>query len=257
MEWTSAAMMDSVDAQDPITEAYRGMLREVAIRPEAMGDGWLTSHWPLVSGAYEPGGLLVVGQAVYGWVPGWHVSDLASDAGIERILEETRSVYRDRPDPMDWIATNRVRSSPFWRVVRRVAESLPRAPHEPWYASVAWANLYPIAPGEVAGNPTDAQVVAQRPGAARVLSTTVAAIDPGLVLVLAGPFWWGYREHLGIAGLKAEQRPLYETGVVDGRRWIVGWHPGGAKRRGWSAGPYAERIVAVTNEMRGRPSLLG
>lgn len=228
-----------------VGDAYRTMLADVAAAPELMGTAPLTSLWPLAGSGYRPGGLLVVGQAVNGWIPEWSVDDLSTREGEARVLDDVSGVCMDRHDPMSWIATNRVRRSPFWRVVRGVTERWTDDGDSPWHARVAWSNLYLIAPA-AGGNPTEDQCIAQRAGAAGVLRATIEAIDPGLVLFLVGPYWRAYREHLSLSGLTTAARPLYEHGVVAGRRYVVGWHPGGAQRRGWPAARYVEQIMAVS-----------
>jgi len=70
------------------------------------------------------------------------------------------------------------------------------------------------------------------------------ALEPDLILVLAGTFWWPFRESLALTGPLDVQRPLLSLGQRHGRPWIIGMHPGGAQRRGWGADDYADRIVA-------------
>lgn len=161
-------------------EAYASMLRDIAAAPVPMGTSPLTSHWPLVGAAYRPGGVLVVGQAVFGWIPYWSVGDATTEIGLQHVLDDTERVFQDRSDPMDWIVTNRVRNSPFWKVVRGVTEGWRADAEVLWHSQVAWTNLYPVAPGDVKSNPTDAQCFVQRPGAAALLTAVVDALDPGL-----------------------------------------------------------------------------
>lgn len=108
-------------------------LRDVTDQPP---DAPMTSHWPVVGGSYA-GDLLVVGQAVFGWIPQWCLGDLRTDQGITRVLDETRTPLNDRDDPMSWIATNSHRSSPFWRAVRLIADSRTDG-STTWHSRIAW-----------------------------------------------------------------------------------------------------------------------
>jgi hypothetical protein len=243
---TGRAIPTPVDSPD-MTGAYLAMLRGIAAAGSRMGDRPFISHWPLAGAGYRSGGLLVVGHAVFGWIPEWRAVDLEEEAGIHEVLSATRSAI-EGDDPMAWITTARARSSPFWRVVRDVVDGL--TPGDgPWYSRIAWTNLYPVAPDAPKGNPTPDQCDIQRPAATRFLRATIEVLDPSVVLVLGGGFWWGYRDGLGL-DLQPAERPLFEVGLVDGRRWIAGWHPGGANRRHWLADRYAAHILGTLADLR-------
>jgi hypothetical protein len=228
----------------PLAEAYDRLLAAVGGAASAVGDGRLTSHWPLV-GRHFDHGVLVVGQAVYGWLPDWTALDAGSAAGRSAILEDTKASFADLDDPMSWIAGHRVENSPFWRTAHEVTDALVPDPGSPWFSRVAWANLYPIAPGAYKGNPEWTLRQVQTALAAGFLSAVVDALSPRLVLALAGPFIWPFVEPLGLGVLARAVPPFTLVGTRGaGVPWICAMHPGGAQRRGWPARRYAEMIIA-------------
>jgi len=207
----------------------------------------LTSHWPLVGKA--PRRVLVIGQAVFGWIPSWRAAQLSTSAGMDEVLAETQLACYERADPMDWIVENRVRSSPFWRTVRLTIERLYPGSPSAWYSHVAWANLCPVARNDVKGNPDGTLREVQTRPAAELIDAVARALEPDLILVLAGTFWWPFSERLALTGSLGVQRPLLGLGRRHGRPWIIGMHPGGAQRRGWGADAYADRIIAAVERL--------
>lgn len=232
---------------DPLSPRYDDLLAAVGRAHERIGGRDLTSHWPLVGGAYDRG-VLVVGQAVFGWIPTWKAADATTDDRRAALLADTREVFADRADPMSWISGHRVHNTPFWRTAHEVVDALTPGP-APWYSRLAWANLYPIAPNDAAGNPEGVLREVQTGPAARFLDAVVEALDPLLVLVLAGPIVWPFVEPLGLGGLDRAEPPFTVVGRRQGRPWIAGMHPGGAQRRGWPARRYGELIVAKAVEL--------
>jgi hypothetical protein len=230
-----------------LVDAYRELLGAVSAIDDAEGDQRLTSHWPLVGTANER--VLVVGQAVYGWIPDWRLRDLRTPDGFGKVLADTRAACYERPDPMDWIAENRVRSSPFWRVVRESVEGLWPTSRHAWYSHVVWANLYPVAPNDPKGNPDGALLEAQTAPAAEFLQIVADELDPMAVAVLGGPYWWQFQRIIPLFPLAIGDRPLLAEGDVAGRHWMVGMHPAGAQRRGFRARAYAQ---AITDRIRRR-----
>lgn len=229
--------MDAPWAPSEVTDAYRRVVQAVRTLGDARDAGHLTSHWPLVGTA--PDRLMVVGQAVYGWIPDWRVGDLQTSQGLESVLAETMSACYERADPMNWIEENRVRTSPFWRMVRGTVERLWPGSAWNWYSHVAWTNLYPIAPNEPKGNPSGALLEVQTAPAAHLLRTVARALRPEGVLVLGGPYWWPFQEFIPLRVLSREDRPLLANGEIEGVPWLAGMHPAGAQRRGWKADDYA------------------
>jgi len=128
-----------------------------------------------------------------------------------------------------------------------------RAPHQrppsPWYSYVAWANLYPVARNDVKGNPDGTLREVQTRPAAELIDAVARALEPDLILVLAGTFWWPFSERLALTGSVGVQRPLLGLGRRHGRPWIIGMHPGGAQRRGRGADAYADRIIAAVERL--------
>jgi hypothetical protein len=227
-----------------MTDAYDRLLTSVGRVAPEIGDGRLTSHWPLVGRDFDHG-ILVVGQAVYGWIPDWTAADAQVEAGRTAILDDTRATFADRDDPMGWIEGHRVENSPFWRTAHEVTDALVPDRESPWFSRVAWTNLCPIAPGAYKGNPEGVLRQLQTSAAAEFLIAVVDALDPRLVLVLGGPFIWQFVGPLGLGDLARIDPPF----TLVGRRragvpWICGMHPGGAQRRGWPARQYAELIIA-------------
>lgn len=231
-----------------VVDRYRSLLAAVRSVADELIDVTLTSHWPLVGTA--PRRVLVIGQAVFGWIPSWRAEYLSTVAGMEEVLAETQRACYERPDPMDWIVENRVRSSPFWRTVRLTIERLYPGSPSPWYSHVAWANLYPVARNDVKGNPDGTLREVQTRPAAKLVDAVARALEPDLTLVLAGTLWWPFRESLAVTGLLEVQRPLLSAGRREGRPWIIGMHPAGAQRRGWGADAFADEIVAAAERLR-------
>ena len=220
--------------------AFDHLLAVVGSRARDIGPGALTSHWPLV-GSRARGRIVVLGQAVFGWIPSWTAADVVDPSGRRRVLLDSIAVFADRDDPMDWIADHPVRNSPFWSTVRRVAAGL-YGTSDDWFADIAWANLYPIAPNDRKANPEGVLRSVQDGPNADFIAALVEDLQPAVVLVLAGPFWRPFASRFPVPTSGIEG-PLIAKGRIDGRSWIVGMHPGGAQRRGWPAAAYAELIL--------------
>jgi hypothetical protein len=151
----------------------------------------------------------------------------------------------DRPDPLDWIATNPVRTSPFWMVARMVAEALEPGTDAPWYARFSWVNLYSAAPENPPGNPDGPLRQAQDPLVGELLRVTVEMLEARTVIALVGPYWWPAGSSPYFAPLAEQQRPLVRSDCVAGRTWVVGWHPGGASRRGFGPRAHADILLSA------------
>jgi hypothetical protein len=223
------------------------LLASIGEGADRVGTGALTLHWPLAGRAFD-GGVLVIGQAVYGWFGDWTAVDAATSTGRTRIIDDAQRLFDDRPDRMDWLDGHRVWNSPFWRVARAVTDALvPGA--GPAYARMAWGNLYPVAPNDTKANPSGAVLEAQRPFAPAFVDAMVSTLRPAYVLVVGGPYVWNFVEPLGLITLDRQDPPLYLAGRRGGVPWVVGMHPGGASRRGHGPTAYASHIVSTFEEL--------
>ena len=207
---------------------YDQLLTAIGGRADEIGDRPIVTHWPHVGSAYH--GLVILGQALYGWPDDFSAAQFRTPAGRAEALRVTRGRNADRKDPLDWIATNPVRSSP-WSTARKLAEALEPGTVAPWYARIAWVNLYPAAPERPPGNPSGPLREAQDPLVGDLLRATIEILQAQTIVALVGPFWWPAGSSNYFAVLKDQPRPLLRAGVIDERRWIVGSHPAG--RAAW------------------------
>ena len=60
----------------------------------------------------------------------------------------------------------------------------------PWYARLAWVNLYPAAPEDPPGNPCGPLREAQDTLVGDLLRDTVEMLGARIVLAMVGPYWW-------------------------------------------------------------------
>lgn len=204
----------------------------------------VVAHWPHVGSAYD--GVVILGQAVNGWPDDFDARSLTDAIARAEAIRVIRARNTDRPEPMDWLATSRVRTSPFWTVARLVAETLTPASDAPWFARFAWANLYPVAPES--GNPGGWLRAAQDPHVGGLINELMGVLNARVVVALVGPYWWPTGNDARFASLEPRERPLALSGLVDGRPWIVGWHPNGASHRRFGPTSYARVII---DEARG------
>ncbi len=221
--------------------AYDRLLASIGDRADEIEPRPVLVHWPHVGSAY--GGTVIVGQALRGWADDFRASDFRTPDGRAQAIETARE-RPNRPEPMDWIATHRVRSSPFWTTARLLIEALEPDHDSPWYARWCWLNLFPCAPDDPPENPGGALRKAQDPFVGELLAAHIDVLDARRVIALVGPFWWPAAGPAGLADLPEMPRPLLHAGRgANGRTWVVGWHPTGASYRGWSPTRYAQRIV--------------
>jgi hypothetical protein len=228
-----------------VTARYNALLASIGNSADAIGDRPVVTHWPHVGSAYH--GLVIVGQAVYGWGDDFLAAHFGTQAGRDEGIAAFRARV-DKPDPLHWIDSHPVRNSPFWRAVRLMAEGLEPDLDAPWYARFAWVNLYPAAPENPPGNASGALKLAQDPHVGVLLRAVTDMLDAKRVILVVGPFWWPAAGPARLAGLPERPRPLYRGGRVDRRTWVVGWHPNGARYRGFPAESYASKVIeAVTD----------
>jgi hypothetical protein len=220
--------------------AYDRLLASIGARANDIGDRPIVLHWPHVGSAYR--GLVIVGQALYGWPDDFVATQFRTAEGRAEAMRVAQARNADRHEPLDWIATNRVRNSPFWTTARLLAEAIEPTADAPWFGRFAWVNLYPAAPENPPGNPAGPLREAQDSFTSELLRASVDALDAHTVIAFVGPYWWPTGSDSAFAAVAEQPRPLLRAGLIDGRRWIVGWHPGGASRRGFGPSRYAEII---------------
>ena len=238
--------MPAGDRDRAVVEAYDALLASVAQRAPEIGGRPVVGHWPHVGSAYD--GIALVGQALYGWPDERPASALGTAAGRSAAIEDYRR-RPEAPEPLAWITTSANRTSPWWNVARRLAEGLAPGTDAPWYARLAWLNLYPLAPEDPPGNPGGALRQAQDPFVVDLLRAELELIGARAVIALVGPYWWPAGSHPYFAPLAQRDRPLSYAGVLDGRRWVVGWHPKGASLRGTGPIAYSRLIIETLGAM--------
>jgi hypothetical protein len=221
--------------------AYDRLLASIGDRATEIEPRPVLVHWPHVGSAYD--GTVIVGQALRGGGDDFRAGDFRTPDGRARAIEAARE-RPDRAEPMAWIATNPVKTSPFWRTARLLAEALEPDPGSPWYARWCWLNLFPCAPDDPPGNPRGALRQAQDPFVGELLAAHIDLLDARRVIALVGPFWWPAAGPAGMGDLPEVPHPLLRAGRDgSGRTWVVGWHPTGASYRGWGPHRYAQLIV--------------
>jgi hypothetical protein len=175
-------------------------------------------HWPTYQPSYA-GDLLVVGQALNGWVVEAAPSTWR-DAGFRRATLAEARRYGESPNAFLWMSP-RVRSRPFWRLVDIV---LSRANLR--LEQIAWSNLAKVAPA-AGRNPGRELLWSQHRLGGEVLRREIEELSPRLVLVISGR---GYAEpFLSAAGIRPQWHAgfgLQFAGPIEGRDWIVVGHPG-------------------------------
>jgi hypothetical protein len=233
---------------EDVAARYDRLLTAIGERAPEIGSRPVLVHWPHVGSAYRG----LVSQAVYGWDDRCEAAQLTSPAFRAELIAAIRS-RPDRPEPLDWIAGHRVRTSPWWRAVHRFAGNLEPDLDAPWFARFAWVNLYPAAPDEPPGNPIGALKEAQDPHVGGLLRATADALDAKRVILPVGPYWWPAAGPAGLSDLPEEPRPLLRAGRAHGRTWVVGWHPTGASHRRYGPAAYAEIINGAVGRVEGKP----
>ncbi len=225
------------------------LLASIGDRAHDIGERRLTLHWPLVGSRFDAG-VLVIGQAVYGWFGDWTAGAARDPERRAQVIDDAANLFSDRPDRMDWVQGHRVWNSPFWRVACEVTDTV--APGEgEFFSRLAWANLYPVAPNDIKSNPGGALLEAQTNASPTVLDAVIDVLQPRVVLVAGGPYVWAFDTPLGLGVLESRARPIYRAGWRNGRIWILGMHPGGASRRGFGPTRYASRISAEIASLAG------
>jgi len=236
-------------ADPSVLSHYDHLLAAIGDRSDEIGERPVVTHWPHVGSAYQ--GLVIVGQAVYGWADDCRARELRSPDFRTTMIASIQSRV-DKPEPLDWIESHRVRSSPFWRSVRRFVDALDPRTDAPWYAKFAWVNLYPSAPEEPPGNPGGALLEAQVPLVGGLLRSVTDALVATRAIALVGPYWWAAAPGAGLANLAERNRPLLRAGRADGTTWVVGWHPNGASHRGFGPAAYTQIVAEAVESLETR-----
>jgi hypothetical protein len=233
-----------------VITGYDRLLASIGERADDIGFRPVVTHWPHVGSAYR--GLVIVGQAVYGWADDCQASDLRSADKRAEMIASVRSRV-DKPEPLDWIETHPRRNTPFWKVARLVVEALEPDAEAPWPARFAWVNLYPSAPEDPPGNPGGALREAQDPHVGPLLRAVVEMLDANRVIALVGSYWQPGIDDAGLSHLPGQPRPLLRAGRHEGRTWVVGWHPNGASHRRFGSQVYSGVIVDAVSTAEARP----
>jgi hypothetical protein len=234
-----------MSAADRAVAHFEGMLVAVGERANEIEPRPVASMWPHVGSAYRPGGVFVLGQALDGWDPDvcsarWQASEARTPDGRTRISAGTRDWHADAPEPIaPVLEVGKRRGSTYWLFTRALIEQLVPDDATPWYGRYAWGNLYPLGHDRPKGYPTGALKEAQDEHVAALLMEQVEMLDPGVVVLVCGPwYWWSARNKPPqLEALPPAPRPLLAAGIVRGRTWVIGYHPGGASHA--RVGPYA------------------
>jgi hypothetical protein len=222
------------------TADYWDLLAAVGRRASEIDVRQIGVHWPHVGSAHR--GLVLIGQALHGWNVHFPPSDFADPARRQAILTAA-AAGPELPEPLWWVPKHpRVRRSSFWTFARHLADGANPGP-EPWYARLAWWNVYPLAPVDPEGNPWGALKEAQERLAGRLIADIAATFGFERLVLVPGRLRLPRAEPAGLTEL-ATRWPIFASGRIDGRTWVVGEHPGWASRRHVGSREYAALVVA-------------
>ena len=91
-----------------VVAGYNRLWASIGDRAAEIGDRPVVTPWPHIGSAYQ--GLVVVGQAVYGWGDDFPAAHFQTQAGRDEGVAAFRARV-DQPDPLSWIDTSPVRNS--------------------------------------------------------------------------------------------------------------------------------------------------
>jgi hypothetical protein len=221
----------------------------------------LTAFFP-VAGESCRGKLMVVGRAVNGWgeLPFRAEECLDIKRRAEIFRDAIANVARDSARPLSWVmdkwssiepksyATGR---SAFWRVTRSLCSALiPCEKPDEWPSSVAWSNLYKIAPSE-RGNPSNSLCRVQEAQCISLLRQEINHWQPRYVVFLTGKNWAEpFVGALRPVDLHRSNGPVQSSGRIPMSAnggfasFAVGPHPQGKPER-----PLVEELIVALTQL--------
>ena len=217
---------------------WDGLLRSVGEAPKATDLSLTLCHSS--RGSAYAGELMVVGRALNGWgvAPPYTAADLRDAELRSSVVAAEADRLAAMSCQMAWVERYWGRkydystaSSAFWRVAKRVTESLGVAQGDGWASHLVWSNLYRVSPREK-GNPPAWLQTAQASGCRELLRADAGALQPRRVLFLTGPGWLDSVD----PDLRAGLEPVGENNVIAAGDWrgariVVADHPQGRKER--------------------------
>jgi hypothetical protein len=243
------------DAEQRALRHYDELLASIGARATEI-ERPLASHWPHVGSGYR--GLVIAGQALQGWdraVRGarWQASDAQTAAGRADIINQTRTWHGDYDEPVATIAElpNR-RSKPFWKISAALVQALEPGPG-PWYSRYAWGNVYPVSTDysdtEAAASPWGALKEAQDPHVGELFAAQMEMLDARRIVIVSGPNFWRAPSQGVLGALEPMPRPLVAAGNLDGRSWVVAYHPKWAFHQRYTAASYTQLILDTLRQL--------
>lgn len=239
-------MSTAIKLDSEYENLFASLLQDVEAR---MGHRDLTVSWPQVGPDYEPGkGTLYVGQAVdHKWGEKWPA--VWCDNGRAPRVEDVREYSEERnPDEehcLEWMEGQGKR--PFVQAVRALASAgNPALAETGWSKSIAWSNLYKVAPRDRGLDP--ALRAAQFEACRNLLAAELRILRPARVVVLSGSGWFE-----GFMPLDKQQFEALESDgaavvrVSDNPPVIVGPHPRSQDARRLGLMALVEQIDALSH----------
>lgn len=177
--------------------------------------------------------ILFVGKATNGWATDSHdIEILFGDKMVNG--EDQRIVNCD--DQMEWVekadGTNTVyknyntNRSSFWRFIKSITKDSINS--EDWFNSIAWTNLYKLAPEE--GNPSEKLMNIQYKKCVEILNEEIKLLKPNYLIFLTSGWENSFIEKIKIK-INNEFK-LYDNyslifGEKDNKYYIQSFHPQG------------------------------
>lgn len=141
-------------------------------------------------------GLMVVGRAVNGWESHLTTEDIALPGGVWKKAQADIPV---NDCPMQWVADKwgnqkkgdySTARSAFWRVSKAMLEALALTDAQTanWPSSLAWSNLFKLAPAST-GNPPWPVCELQQQACLAILREEIITFRPRYILMMTGLNW--------------------------------------------------------------------